>query len=169
VPLSVRRAHAPDYDAIADLTARVYLTEGFGSTDYEPALRNVAERNASAEVLVALREERVVGAVAVATRGGRWAEQGTEGEAVIRMLVVDPTARGAGVGAALVQACVVRAREDGCHLVRLSTMPEMTAAHRLYERLGFLRSPEDDWTPVPGVELLGYLLPLAVDRLRDQP
>jgi hypothetical protein len=36
----------------------------------------------------------------------------------------------------------------------------MTAAHRLYERLGFTRLPERDWTPLPGVDLLVYSLDL---------
>jgi ribosomal protein S18 acetylase RimI-like enzyme len=36
----------------------------------------------------------------------------------------------------------------------------MHAAHRLYERLGFTRVPERDWSPVPGVQLVAYALPL---------
>ena len=35
------------------------------------------------------------------------------------------------------------------------------AAHRIYERLGFERRPELDWTPVPGVDLRGYALRLS--------
>jgi hypothetical protein len=42
----------------------------------------------------------------------------------------------------------------------LSTDPLMTTAHRLYERLGFTRLPERDWSPVPGAELLVYALDL---------
>jgi ribosomal protein S18 acetylase RimI-like enzyme len=38
----------------------------------------------------------------------------------------------------------------------LSTDPLMTAAHRLYRRLGFTRLPERDWSPVPGTDLLVY-------------
>ena len=37
-------------------------------------------------------------------------------------------------------------------------MAEMTDAHRVYGRLGFLRAPEDDWSPVPGVDLLAFRL-----------
>ena len=44
----------------------------------------------------------------------------------------------------------------------------MRAAHRLYERTGFRRLPERDWSPRPGVQLLAYSLEL--DRLSaDQP
>ena len=32
----------------------------------------------------------------------------------------------------------------------------MTAAQRLYERLGFTRLPERDWSPVPEIDLLVY-------------
>jgi hypothetical protein len=32
----------------------------------------------------------------------------------------------------------------------------MTSAHRLYERLGFTRLPERDWSPMPGIDLLVY-------------
>jgi hypothetical protein len=32
----------------------------------------------------------------------------------------------------------------------------MTAAHRLYHRLGFTRLPERDWSPEPDIELLVY-------------
>jgi len=43
----------------------------------------------------------------------------------------------------------------------MSSLAEMTAAHRLYGRLGFVRAPELDWEPVPGIVLLGFRLPLV--------
>lgn len=159
--LTVRLLTPADHDRLADLTAVTYLDEGYGDTDYEPSLRDVAGRAETATVLVAELDGTVVGGVTVATRGGPWAELSTTGEAVIRMLVVDPSVRRSGAGEALVQACVDAARTDGCHVVRLSTQPTMTAAHRLYERAGFVRTPAFDWTPVPGVDLLGYALPLV--------
>ena len=146
---------------MADLTASVYRGEGFSSADYEPALRDVGSRAASATVLVGEVDGRLIGAVTVATRGGEWTEQAVPGEAVIRMLVVDAGARGSGAGEALVRACLDLAREDGCTLVRLSSQEDMTAAHRLYERLGFVRTPSFDWSPVPGLHLRTYALPLA--------
>jgi len=73
------------------------------------------------------------------------------------MLVVDPGARGRGAGPGLHQ----RARAAGARELRLSTEPEMHAAQRLYQRLGFARTPEHDWTPLAGVLLLSYTLPLG--------
>lgn len=146
---------------MAELTASVYRGEGFSSADYEPALRDVASRAASATVLVGEVDGLLAGAVTVATRGGEWAEQSVPGEAVIRMLVVGAQARGSGAGETLVRACLDVAREDGCTLVRLSSQEEMTSAHRLYERLGFVRTPSFDWSPVPGLFLRTYALPLV--------
>ena len=132
MPTTVRRAAHSDHAAVAELTASVYRGEGFSSADYEPALRDVGSRAASATVLLAEVDGRLVGAVTVATRGGEWAEQSVPGEAVIRMLVVSADARGSGAGEALVRACLDVAREDGCTLVRLSSQEDMTAAHRRY-------------------------------------
>jgi hypothetical protein len=36
----------------------------------------------------------------------------------------------------------------------------MTSAQRLYERLGFRRDSDHDWSPAPGILLLGYVLDL---------
>jgi ribosomal protein S18 acetylase RimI-like enzyme len=156
----IRAVRPEEYEHVAELTARVYLDEGYGSPEYEPRLRDVAGRDASAHVLVAILDGRVVGAVTLAPYGSDWAEAAQPGEAVIRMLAVRPDGRGAGTGEALVRACVDFAQAEGCTLIRLSTEPTMTVAHRLYERIGFTRTPADDWEPVPGVTLLGYRLAL---------
>lgn len=89
-----------------------------------------------------------------------WAEQVEEGEASIRMLGVDPAAQGRGVGAALVGACVERARSSGAVAVFLHSTPWMRAAHHLYDAAGFVRVPERDWTPAPEVPLLAFRLEL---------
>jgi ribosomal protein S18 acetylase RimI-like enzyme len=157
----VRPVEPREHLAVADLTAEVYVGGGFSSSDYEPQLRDVASRATAATVLVALRESRLVGSVTVATHGGPWAEQAVPGEAVIRMLAVAEDARGSGAGEALVRACLERARTAGCTVVRLSSQQNMTAAHRLYGRFGFVRTPADDWAPVPGLDLWAYALPLA--------
>jgi hypothetical protein len=40
----------------------------------------------------------------------------------------------------------------------ISSARSMSAAHRLYGALGFTRRPELDWSPVRGVDLLGFSL-----------
>jgi hypothetical protein len=37
----------------------------------------------------------------------------------------------------------------------------MVRAHRIYERLGLVRTPDRDWSPMPGVELITYRLDLT--------
>jgi len=77
-------------------------------------------------------------------------------EAEIRALAVSPEVRGRGVGAELLRRLTERAAGMGIRDLVLCTLPEMRAARRLYERAGFVRRPERDWSPVPGTELLVY-------------
>jgi ribosomal protein S18 acetylase RimI-like enzyme len=55
----------------------------------------------------------------------------------IEDVVVDAAARGRGVGQALNQAALDRARAAGATTVDLTSRPSREAANRLYRRLGF--------------------------------
>ena len=57
--------------------------------------------------------------------------------AIVRMLVVDPAARGRGIGRRLTEACLDLARSDGAAAIALHTSPAMAAALALYSRMGF--------------------------------
>lgn len=103
---------------------------------------------------------RVVGSVALVLSGDFGEVTESDDEAAVRMLVVDPAAQGRGIGELLMTDCLRRARAAGKRRMVLSTGPKMLAAHRLYERMGFTRLPERDWTPVPGIDLLVYALDL---------
>ena len=77
---------------------------------------------------------------------------------------IDPTAHGRGVGRALLELTVERFRADGARAVVLGSLEDMHAAHRLYERAGFVRVPARDWEPEPGVQLLCFRLPLTTEE-----
>ena len=56
----------------------------------------------------------------------------------IEDVVVDEAGRGQGVGMALTDAMVERARELGCRTVDLTSRPSREAANRMYQRAGFV-------------------------------
>ena len=59
----------------------------------------------------------------------------------IEDVIVDESARGKGVGEALVREGMRRANEAGVLMLELTSMPYRQAANRLYRRLGFVRKP----------------------------
>ncbi len=158
--VEVRRVRSEDLVEVGRLTGEVYVGDGFldASDDYLDELADTARRSREAEIWVAVEDAVLVGSVTFCAAGSTFREIARDDEGEFRMLAVSPAARGRGVGQALVDLCVRRSRELGYAGVRMSSMDRMTSAHRVYERLGFVRAPEDDWSPAPGVTLLAYVL-----------
>ena len=59
----------------------------------------------------------------------------------IEDVIVDESARGQGVGEALVREGMRLANEAGVLMLELTSMPYRQSANRLYRRLGFVRKP----------------------------
>ena len=162
--MRLRRATPRDYEAVGAVTAAAYEPFTLGPDDpYLDHLRNAAARDLEAELWVATADDsdEILGSVTICREGSPWRELGGHDEGEFRMLAVAPQAQRSGVGEALVRLVLDRFREEGATAIVMSTLPEMTAAHALYERLGFERTPERDWRPVPHVQLLAYRLDLA--------
>lgn len=161
--MRIRRAEPRDHVAIGAATVAAYADlQQAAEAGYTDKLRDAATRDREAELWVAVDEqEAVLGTVTVCHDGSPWREIGRGEEGEFRMLAVTPAAQGYGVGAALVRLCIDRFREVGAPGIVLSTLPNMHAAHRLYERHGFERLPDRDWSPVPGVDLVAYYLELS--------
>lgn len=69
-----------------------------------------------------------------------------EGVAKLRLLFVDPKARGLGIGKALVHACTEFAREAGYKKIVLWTNSELAAARGIYQAEGYKlvsRAPDE--------------------------
>ncbi|MEU8707140.1 GNAT family N-acetyltransferase [Streptomyces sp. NPDC048565] len=164
--LSIRPVRTAEFADLGEITAQAYIGDGlldFGADDpYLEQLRAVERRATEAEVLVAVDADgRLLGGVTYVAPGSPWSDIATRDEAEFRMLAVSPGARGRGAGEALVRACIERARAaGGLRGIVLSTQSAMLGAHRIYRRLGFVRTPERDWFPLPGLELLTFRLEL---------
>lgn len=161
-PFSIREARPDEHSALGEITVAAYRDVGENDEPYFAELRDVASRSAVVPVLAAVEEGsgRVLGGVTYVPGPGPWNESERPDHASFRMLAVAADARGRGVGRALVEACVERARTDGRAGIEIVTRPFMTDAHRLYESLGFERDPESDWSFAPGEWLLAYRLAL---------
>jgi ribosomal protein S18 acetylase RimI-like enzyme len=154
----LRRAAPGDLEQVGRITVAAYAGFVLGEDDpYVARLRDAARRDREAELWVAADDDgTVLGSVTVCPPGSPWREVSREGEGEFRMLAVDPAAQGRGVGIALVDLVLERFRADGARAVVMSSLPEMTGAHRLYGRRGFTRLPERDFSPVPDVHLLAF-------------
>jgi GNAT superfamily N-acetyltransferase len=78
----------------------------------------------------------------------------------VRLLAVAPAARGRGVGRRLMKECIRRARAAGAMALTLHTTDMMRVAMQLYERMGFERASDLDFSPAPGITVKGYRLAL---------
>ncbi len=163
VPATIRPARAEELPAVGALTVEAYREGQLAPEEYSVTLADAQGRARHTEILVAVDgQEQLMGAVALVLNGGLYAELAqSEDEAEFRMLAVAAQFRGTGVGTALIQECLVRARAAGKRRMVISTGDNMHAAHRRYQALGFLRTPDRDWSPLPGVRLLGYVLELS--------
>lgn len=161
--VTLRLAQPHEHDAVGDLLVDTYtaLPGARHRPEYLAVLRDTATRAAGSEVVVAVdADDRLLGSVTFAVAPSQWAPTARDGEAELRMLVTRPAAQGRGVGEALVRWTIDQARSRGAERVVLSTMAWMHSAHALYERLGFRRTPDRDWSPRPGVDCLTYALEL---------
>jgi ribosomal protein S18 acetylase RimI-like enzyme len=157
--LVIRVARHDEGDAVGVLTERVYREGGFVGDDYAAELGAGEARVRYATVVVAELAGRLVGSVTAALPGSAYTEISEPDELEVRMLAVADDVRRRGIADALMEAVEAMARQRHLGGVILSTAPAMHAAHRLYERRGYVRRPERDWD-VGGLRLLAYRLDL---------
>ena len=159
-----RPATEADYAVAGSICYAAYSADGqlAGAGGYGRVLADVAARAARTEVIVADDPDtgEVLGCVTFVLAGRPWAEVARDGEGEFRMLAVAPGAQGRGVGSALVRACLERALAEQCTAVSICTRDTNDRAIGMYERFGFVRIPDRDWTPEPDIKLLALRLAL---------
>lgn len=144
-PLAFRRARSEDVPDIV----RMLADDPLGATreryesplpeSYARAFRAI-DADPNNELVVASRAEQVVGVLQLTylpslTYQGSW-------RALIEGVRVDSGERSQGLGKALFEWAIARARERGCLLVQLTTDKARPDARRFYEALGFVASHE---------------------------
>ncbi len=161
--MHIRPVEPSDFDELGALTVDAYRPFGVVDDEYGPVLADVAGRAAVAPVLVAVDDDgTLLGGVTYVPPGENPMHENDEGDvASIRMLAIADHARRRGIGRALSERMIDMARADGAEAVVLHSSVHMTAAHAMYELLGFVRDPNTDWEPEPGIELIGYRLDLS--------
>jgi ribosomal protein S18 acetylase RimI-like enzyme len=167
--VDVRIAVPEEHEAAGRVTAdayREFVRPGDDGWDrYLARIADVRERADRTTIVVAVENGRVLGSLTLELEG-RVRDEGDadhrplgEGEAHIRMLGVDPSARRRGIARALMDEAEHLAREAGKTVMTLNTTERMQAAQRMYEGLGYERT-EDTVFP-EGFVLLGYRKRLA--------
>jgi GNAT superfamily N-acetyltransferase len=171
--LTVRRASPADRPAIAALLRagneehRAAMPAAFFDFWLDDLVA-VETRERDAETYVVDDGDSAVGCVSLYADAAREGLGWPADWAGIRALTVDPRMRGRGVGMLLVERCLSRAATLGAPAVCLHTAEFMTAARRLYERFGFVRTPRYDFDaadlvgPAAGatrMPIIAYALP----------
>ncbi|MFM9846485.1 MAG: GNAT family N-acetyltransferase [Hyphomicrobiaceae bacterium] len=159
---ALREYSEADSREINRLAVRAFEEYSSSYSDW-PAMVAAYERMSdlakTGEIVVAETSGSIVGAVAYIPPHRRKARYFDEAWPVIRSLVVDPNSRGAGVGRALTQECINRAKRDQSPVIALHTSAIMTVALPMYVRMGF--EWHRDAPAVYGVPYAVYLKRLA--------
>ena len=164
--MNIRDAEVGDSKAIRQLTIAAYsehakLLSADNWDAYQTSILAALDSVGDAEQIVAEQAGVVVGAVLLYARGAAFAYlESNDNLPEVRLLAVLPSARGEGIGAALMDECVRRGRMLGCKVLVLHTMEMMRAAKHLYMRMGFVRAPELDFVPRKDILAEGYRLEL---------
>jgi ribosomal protein S18 acetylase RimI-like enzyme len=134
----VRLAHPGDAEAVARLMAAFRDHIGLGEPS-DAEVRAGVERllgDPETEFLLAAPADDAppAGVAQLRFRYGIWR---AGGDCLLEDLYVDAAARGAGLGRALVEATLARARARGCRRVELDVNEANATAQRLYGSFGF--------------------------------
>ncbi len=154
---TIRNAHEDEFASIGKLLVSVYTRlDGFPTINEQPKyysmLANIGDitRFPGVEILVAVTESHhIAGAVVyfgdMQYYGSGGAATKERNAAGFRLLGVRPENRGLGIGKALSEACIEKARLGHVNQVIIHSTQAMRVAWKMYWRLGFRRSTDLDF------------------------
>jgi ribosomal protein S18 acetylase RimI-like enzyme len=159
--VEIRAAAPGEYSTVDALAVAAWqvLKPGFDPARWDGMLLSVGRMSKLAEqgrLLVAAAGEQILGAVVYMPPGRSNPDIFPAEWPSIRMLVVQPSHRGAGIGRALTAACIDEAMKDGARCIGLHTSPVMEVALPLYLRMGFVK--DADLPPIAGAPYARYVL-----------
>src|SRR5947208_5589332 len=131
--MEIREVRPEEFGEAGQITALAYSEfvrepRGWDSwSEYLEQIADIANRVQRTLVLGAFEEGHVLGTVTLELDDviGDDDPELPAGTSVIRMLGVDPARRGQGIGLALVEACIDRARRAGKSVITLRTTSHM--------------------------------------------
>lgn len=143
----LRPPHAGDLGWVVHRQGAVYAEEWGYNEEFEAlSAQIVAEfvqhlRPSKERCWIAEKDGEIVGSVFLVRK--------SDAVAKLRLLFVEPSARGAGIGSRLIDECVRFAKQAGYNKITLWTQSELKAARRLYKKAGFKltgKKPHDSFS-----------------------
>ena len=140
-PVTLRRHRPGDIGWVVQRHGELYAREYGWNEEFEALVADIAAKfvrdldPTRERCWIAERDGARIGCVFLVAKDRTTAK--------LRLLLVEPAARGAGLGKRLIDECIAFARDAGYRRIVLWTQDNLDAARHLYTRAGFRKTAEE--------------------------